>query len=47
VQREVDGKRFGTLKTVVRDVLGDRKSLGWSFADTDLKLLRYGKGEEV
>lgn len=35
-------KSFGSLEDVVRDVLDGNESLGWAFANSDLKLLRYG-----
>ena len=41
------GRAFGSLKDVVRDVLAGRTSLGWAFANVDLELLRYGKGEDL
>lgn len=41
------GKALGSLEDVVKAVLGGKTSLGWSYADVNLKLLRYGRGEDL
>jgi len=38
---------FDTMEDVVRNVLGDRISLGWAYWDDDLKLRRYDSGKTI
>jgi hypothetical protein len=41
------GNWYRDLSDIVKDVVGDNMSLGWAFATTDLKLMRFENGKSI